>query len=75
MPDDNDKKPFTILQGKNSPSLSKDALRKMRVEMDGLKEYLLIEAELMKIKFDALKSHGFTDQQALELCKRIFGGG
>jgi hypothetical protein len=49
-----------------------DAMRKMAAEMPILIENVKMLAQLQRAKFDALKDVGFTDEQALELCKNLY---
>lgn len=61
-----------VLEGGKTPNLTADALRQLRANRLALLEHVVLMAELQKAKFDALKSNGFTDAQALDLCKNVF---
>jgi len=61
-----------VLKGNATPSLNLEMVRKMREELPIWREYLTIQAQMTKAKFDALKAEGFSDQQALELSKTLF---
>ena len=63
---------ITVLEGGGKPNMTKDMVRKLRSELPVMIEYMAVMAELQRAKFDALKSQGFTDEQALELCKQVF---
>lgn len=62
----------TVIDGGRTPNLSAEAVRKMRTDLPVLVEYLQMTAELQKAKFDALRSQGFTEAQAIELSKSLF---
>jgi hypothetical protein len=47
------------------------SVRTMRENMPALLELAEIQARLARAKFVALSKQGFTDAQALELCKSI----
>jgi hypothetical protein len=61
-----------ILEGGRSNNEMADAMRKMAAEMPILIENVKMLAQLQRAKFDALKDVGFTDEQALELCKNLY---
>ncbi len=62
---------LTVLQGKGTPSLSKEALRKMREELPMILELYAITSIMTRAKFNELVREGFTEAQALELCKSL----
>lgn len=51
----------------------KDAIRKMKKMLPEWIEYHQIAAKIQKAKFDALLEEGFSEAQAIELCKGIPG--
>ena len=63
---------ITVIDGGKTPNLTAEALREMRANMPLLLEHMAMMAELQRAKFDALKKQGFTDTQALDLCRSIF---
>jgi hypothetical protein len=65
-------KEFKILPGGNTPSEIAESLRKMKESLPVVVEYIVLSVELTRKKFDELKKQGFTDGQALELCKQLF---
>jgi len=48
-----------------------ESLREMQKSMPMYLELIKIQAELKRVKFLELKNQGFTDDQAIELCKGI----
>jgi len=46
-----------------------ESLREMQKSMPMYLELIKIQAELKRVKFLELKNQGFTDDQAIELCK------
>lgn len=46
--------------------------KRLRENIHLMVEFFELNAELTRIKFDALKKKGFNDQQALELCRILF---
>lgn len=60
-----------ILPGLAAPNLTKESLQKMRADLPVLTEYMTLYAAVIKAKYDALRTEGFTEQQALELCRWI----
>lgn len=67
-----DEKKIHVLQGGASPDHDAEAIRKLRGSMPYLIQHMALMAELHRAKFDALKKQGFSDSQAIELCKQIF---
>jgi hypothetical protein len=57
------------MKGGNKPSITRETIRLMKEELPYILEYFPIYAEMTKAKFEALKEKGFTEIQALELCK------
>lgn len=52
-----------------NPDAMKGILLSIRRDMDNQIELIAIKAELTKKKYDTLISSGFTEAQAIELCK------
>jgi hypothetical protein len=50
---------------------SKESLEKMREQLPILIEHMGIMAKLTMAKYNALREEGFSDVQAIELCKVI----
>ena len=63
------KEKLTMFPGGANASAIKDAVRQFAEAMDDHCQFLKLNAQLLKTKFEALKEQGFTEQQALELCK------
>ena len=68
---ENDNKLHSI-DGKGTPSVSKDAIRQLKNELPNVIEHLKLVSELHWVKYTALIEQGFTKEQALELCKFLF---
>jgi len=47
----------------------KEAVRQMTLTLPVQLEMMAIQAKLIRAKYNALVAEGFTEQQALELCK------
>ena len=60
---------LTMFPGGATANEIKNAVRQFAEAMDDHCQFLKLNAQLLKTKFDALKEQGFTEQQALELCK------
>jgi hypothetical protein len=48
------------------------SLSYMKNNLVAFSEFIVIQAQLHREKYDACLNQGFTKQQALELCKNIF---
>lgn len=59
-------------EGTQKPIPMREAVAELVKEFDTWVEYINHTAKLTRIKFQALKSEGFTDEQALKLCEKIF---
>lgn len=59
------------MKGGSKPSITRETIRMMKEELPYVLEYFPIYAEMTKAKFEALKEKGFTEGQALELCKGL----
>jgi len=60
------------INGGNKPNVMKEAIRNMTENLPMLIEHATLMAKLHRAKFLALKAEGFSDQEALELCKVVF---
>lgn len=67
-------KVISLKGGKSKDSEFQQALRAMREGFQEQIEYFAVLSSLHKAKFDACKREGFSDQQALELSKNLYGG-
>ena len=61
-----------VLDDGGNPSVSKEAVRKMEEELPVILEYFAVYAQMVRAKFDELVKQGFTEPQALELCRILF---
>lgn len=61
-----------VLPGGATKNQLKEATRALQEGLPDMLEYERLTAQLHKAKFDALKEQGFTDEQALVLCKSVF---
>lgn len=62
---------LTSIEGKGVPNLSAEALRRMSEDFPHLVASVKFIAKLQREKFLALKSEGFTNEEAIELSKTI----
>lgn len=49
----------------------KQANMNLKKDMDDMIEAMILQARLLRAKYDALIAENFTEEQALELCKKI----
>lgn len=59
------------LPGGGNPDLSKEATRRLQESLPQIIEFQIVMAKIHKAKYDALIAEGFTEAQALELCKTV----
>jgi hypothetical protein len=64
-----DEKPKIINIGKKNEMLA--IIEKLKRNLPEIKEQVELIAEIRKANFDAHIKHGFTPEQALELCKTM----
>jgi hypothetical protein len=69
---DDNKNNLFMFPGAPPPNIRKDVIGRMIEDIPFLIEYFAVQATLTRAKFDSLKKENFTDEQALELCKRLF---
>lgn len=53
----------------DNPKSSIELLREMQQNLPMILEAIKIQSEMLRYKFLELKKQGFTDAEALELCK------
>ena len=67
-----DKDNITVIRGGATPNPSADAMRSFAAEIPALLGHMRLMAQLHHAKFVALRTEGFSETQALELCKSVF---
>ncbi len=60
-----------LLKFEGQPDEFKAAVESMKRECESMCDSQAIFAKIQKAKYDACIEEGFTEAQALELCKRI----
>ena len=60
---------ITKINGGGIPDEMRDELRKLQANIQTVLESQAIVAQITRAKYDALITQGFTQEQALELCK------
>lgn len=55
------------------PSKLRESLADMREQMPALLEYVVMTAQLTRARYNALRKEGFTEKQAIELCRSETG--
>jgi hypothetical protein len=71
--DNKDESKLISIEGGNRPNVSKEGLRDMIANMATTLQFIEISAKMTRVKYNALIKEGFTESQALELCKSLFG--
>lgn len=59
------------INGGGKPDKTREALRQMREGLAMLIEYQQLNAQLIRARYDALLKQGFSESQAIELCKAL----
>jgi hypothetical protein len=74
MSDENkeNKNNIFMFPGAPPPDVASDVIKRMWADIPFLIQYFAVTARLTREKFDAMKKEGFSDEQAIELCKRLF---
>lgn len=67
----NDKTNLTLLPGGGKPDAAREALRELKAGLDAHLELQVVVARIQRSKYNALIDVGFTEAQALELCRSI----
>ena len=66
----NKKTPLVLMEGNGKkPSEAVESMRVIMEELDVMIQYKEVEAKLLMAKYTALVKEGFTESQAIELCK------
>lgn len=62
---------LTVIPGGGTPSITKDAIRRLREDLPIQIEFYGMLSKLIRAKFEALVAEGFTEAQALELSRTV----
>lgn len=60
------------INGAGKPNAMKEGVRQLVEELPLMLEHGRLIAKLHRSKYLALKAEGFSDPEALELCKNVF---
>ena len=62
---------ISLIQGGGEKNLGEEHVRELEKTYPTLLKQITWLAKLTRARFDAFKAEGFTDEQALQLCKFI----
>lgn len=59
------------ITGGGKPDKTAEALRQMRASLAVLIEYQAMNAQIIRARYEALLKEGFSEQQAIDLCRSL----
>ena len=62
---------ITVIPGAGQPDKFRQLLRDMKANLEVTLEYEVIRAQVTRVRYEALLKQGFTEAQALELCRGL----